>query len=248
MNNQNRFNGKGEIYAKARPKYAADLLDYLKNKAGFPAESVFADVGSGTGIFTEQLLNNGYQVFAVEPNEDMRKKAEEKLSSYPNFTSIIGEASDMNLPDHSIDVITTAQAFHWFNPDEFRKECQRVLKPRGKVMIVYNVRDEKAGCTKALADLRQKTNPEFHGFSNGMSPDKCRSFFQNECEVFQTQNNLRYNRQEYINRVLSSSYSLKEGDPGYSEYLKEINRIFDEFSKDGLIEIPTQTVAYIGCV
>ena len=66
--------------------------------------------------------------------------------------------------------------------------------------------------------------------------------------MFRTDNTLIYDRQGYIDRVLSSSYSLKEGDEGYTEYLKEINQIFDTFSVDNRIEVPMETVAYIGVV
>ena len=184
MNYTNRFDGKGEIYAKARPKYALGLFDYLKNTLNIPDRSVFADIGSGTGIFTEQLLSCGYKVFAVEPNDDMRKKAEDKLSRDENFISVNGNDADMNLPDNSVDYITAAQAFHWFDSEAFRKECRRVLKPGGKVVIVYNSRDEKAACTKALADLRHKYNSEFHGFSNGISNEKCIAFFVGKCKLF----------------------------------------------------------------
>ena len=80
MDHTHRFDGKGELYDKARPCYAAGLLDFLKDELGLAAGCVGADVGSGTGIFTGQLLESGYRVFAVEPNGDMRRKAEEKLS------------------------------------------------------------------------------------------------------------------------------------------------------------------------
>lgn len=248
MNNTNRFDGKGEIYAKSRPKYALVLFDYLKNTLSIPAESVFADIGSGTGIFTKQLLDCGYRVFAVEPNGDMRKKAEEKLSGDKSFTSVNGNDANTNLPDNSVDYITAAQAFHWFDSEAFRKECKRILRPCGKVILVYNSRDEKAECTKALARLRYKYNSEFHGFSNGISDEKCVSFFEGRCDVFRTANTQTYERQDYINRVLSSSYSLREGDDGYAEYLKEINGIFDVFSVNNCITVPTETVAYIGTV
>ncbi len=248
MNYTNRFDGKGELYAKARPKYALELFDYLKNTQNIPVGSVFADVGSGTGIFTEQLLSCGYKVYAVEPNEDMRKKAEEKLSTNENFISVNGSEAGMNLPDNSVDYITAAQAFHWFDSESFGRECKRVLKPGGKVMIAYNFRDERAACTKALADLRHKYNSEFHGFSNGMSHEKCVAFFADECDIFRADNTQTYDRQGYINRVLSSSYSLKEGDDRYEEYLKDINKIFDAFSAGGFIAVPTETIAYIGTV
>lgn len=248
MNYINRFDGKGEIYAKARPRYALAFLEYLKSTLSIPAGSVFADIGSGTGIFTEQLLSCGYKVFAVEPNEDMRKKAEEKLGHDGNFISVNGSDANMNLPDNSVDYITAAQAFHWFDSEAFRRECRRVLKPGGKVIIVYNSRDEKAACTRALADLRHKYNSEFLGFSNGMSHEKCSAFFVGRHDIFRVDNTQTYDREGYINRVLSSSYSLKEEDNGYEEYLKDINKIFDMFSADDLIAVPTETVAYIGTV
>ena len=246
MDATKRFDGKGEIYAKARPKYAVELLEYMKNELHIPAESVFADVGSGTGIFTGQLLQEGYRVLAVEPNGDMRKKAEEKLSVNPNFVSVNGTEAHMGLPNHSVDFVTAAQAFHWFDPEAFKKECGRVLKPGGKVMIVYHFRDDQAACIRALADLRRRYNPEFHGFSNGISPEKCMAFFDGKCEVFHADNIQTYDRQGYVDRVLSSSYSLKETDGRYAEYLKEINEIFDRFSAGERIAVPAETVAYIG--
>lgn len=248
MNHTNRFDGKGEIYAKARPSYALGLFDYLKNTLNIPDGSVFADIGSGTGIFTEQLLSCGYKVFAVEPNGDMRKKAEDRLSHDENFISVHGSDADMGLPDHSVDYITAAQAFHWFDTEAFRKECRRVLRPGGEVIIVYNSRDEKAACTKALARLQHKYNPEFHGFSNGISKESCIAFFEGKCTTFRTGNTQTYDRHGYINRVLSSSYALKEGDDRYSEYLKEINEIFDTFSAEAQIAVPIETVAYSGTV
>lgn len=248
MNNTTRFDGKGEIYAKARPKYSAELFDYMKNKLNISKGTIFADIGSGTGIFTEQLLNCGYRVYAVEPNSDMRKKAEEKLSYYQGFTSVNGADNNTNLPDESVDFITTAQAFHWFDAEGFKKECKRILKPNGKVIIVYNSRDEQADCTKALAGLRRKYNPEFHGFSNGISGEKCRAFFEGSCDIFRADNSQSYNRQGYIDRVQSSSYSLREGDEKYMEYLKEINTLFDKFAVDGVLTVPIYTVAYIGSI
>ena len=184
MNNTARFDGKGEIYAKARPSYAAELLDYIKNTMNVPNGSVFADIGSGTGIFTEQLLNCGYRVYAVEPNEDMRKKAEENLSEYENFVSVDGTDINTKLLNESVDFVTAAQAFHWFDSEAFKKECKRILKPNGRVIIVYNSRDEQAPCTVALASLRRKYSPDFHGFSNGISEENCLSFFDGGCDVF----------------------------------------------------------------
>lgn len=246
MNHTTRFDGRGEIYAKARPSYAIELFDYMKNTLNIPKGSVFADIGSGTGIFTKQLLDCDHLVYAVEPNEDMRRKAEEKLSKNKNFISLHGVDSNTGISDKSIDFITVAQAFHWFDADAFKKECKRILKPNGKVFIIYNSRDENAAPTKALAVLCRKYNPEFHGFSNGISDKKCCAFFDGNCEIFRADNHQIYDRQGFINRVLSSSYALRNCDERYEAYLKEINAIFDTFALNGLLTVPTYTVAYIG--
>lgn len=246
MNNTKRFDGKGALYAKARPKYAQELLDYIQNTMHVSAGNVFADIGSGTGIFTEQLLNCGYCVYGVEPNADMRRKAEEKLGSNEKFISVAGSDSNTTLRDNSVDYITAAQAFHWFDAPAFRKECARILKPNGRILIIYNSRDTEAACTKALAELRRKYNPEFHGFSNGISDEACRGFFGGKCDVFKCDNSLTYDRQGYIDRLLSSSYSPKEDNPRFAAYLESINELFDRFAVDGQITVPTATVAYIG--
>lgn len=248
MDNTKRFDGRSELYAKGRPQYAAGLFEYLKNTLGAEAGSVFADVGSGTGIFTAQLLERGYRVFAVEPNRDMREKAEERLSRNANFLSVNGSDGSMGIPDRSVDFVTAAQAFHWFGQEAFRRECRRVLKPGGRVLLVYNSRDEGAPCTRALAELRRKYRPEFRGFSNGVSDAGCRAFFDGACTVYRADNTQRYDRQGYIDRALSSSYSLRENDDGYAAYLKELHGIFDRFSVNGLLTVPTDTVAYIGTV
>ncbi len=83
--NEERFSGKAKTYAKFRPKYPEEFIEYLYNELGFEKESIIADIGAGTGIFTEQLLKKGSTVFAVEPNEDMRRIAEENLSKYKKF-------------------------------------------------------------------------------------------------------------------------------------------------------------------
>ena len=102
------------------------------------------------------------------------------------------------------------------------------------------------GKSDIYAKARPKYAAEFHDFSNGISNEKCVVFFNGKCEIFRADNTQIYDRQGYIDRVLSSSYSLREEDDRYSEYLDEINKIFDMFSQNGRIFMPTETVAYIG--
>lgn len=81
-----------------------------------------------------------------------------------------------------------------------------------------------------------------------MNDKTCRAFFDDRCDAFCADNSQSYDRQGYIDRILSSSYSLREGDEGFAEYIAEINHLFDTFSNDGALIVPMQTVAYIGTV
>jgi ubiquinone/menaquinone biosynthesis C-methylase UbiE len=136
-----RFTKRAENYRKYRPRYPKDLFAWLQEKLGPGAGKIAADIGSGTGIFTQHLLGHGYQVYAIEPNKEMRRMAEESLSSDPGFFSVQGEALATGLGDSTVDIVTSAQAFHWFGGKESAKEMRRILKKNGKVLIVWNMRD-----------------------------------------------------------------------------------------------------------
>src|SRR6266404_2816975 len=105
-----RFSSRVGNYVRHRPAYPSAVLDLLKSECGLNASSVIADIAFGTGIFTRMLLENGNSVFGVEPNADMRKAGEEFLRAYSHFTSVPGTAEATTLADHSVDLITAAQA------------------------------------------------------------------------------------------------------------------------------------------
>src|SRR5688572_16725006 len=99
---QERFSDRVENYIRHRPGYPPEIVETLVGKAGLNPSSVVADIGSGTGISSEMLLEAGYQVTGVEPNEGMRSAAERLLAGYPRFRSIHGSAQTTTLPDHSV--------------------------------------------------------------------------------------------------------------------------------------------------
>ncbi|HYN24061.1 MAG TPA: class I SAM-dependent methyltransferase, partial [Pyrinomonadaceae bacterium] len=135
-----RFTTRVENYAKFRPTYPPSIIDLLRADCGLTEASVIADVGSGTGILSELFLKNGNTVYGVEPNAQMRTAAESLLSDYRRFNSIDGTAESTNLKSDSIDFVTAAQAFHWFEPKKTRAEFARILKPGGWVALIWNER------------------------------------------------------------------------------------------------------------
>ena len=161
--NETKFDGMGKIYDKFRPTYPQTFIKYLRSDVGVCKKSTVADIGSGTGILTRQLLEICKNVIAVEPNSDMRVVAEKNLNNFVNFTSVNGTAENTTLGSKSVDFITVAQAFHWFDRMKFKAECNRILIPKGKVILVWNRRDDNAEFYRMLyRDSRLATRQQLH--------------------------------------------------------------------------------------
>lgn len=246
MDNTKKFSGKADVYQKARPNYAQALLDFIAQKWQIGKGSLVADIGSGTGIFTRQLLGLGAKVFAVEPNADMRTKAEELLGEDPNFTSVFGTAEQTTLPDHSFHLVTAAAAFHWFDAPRFKLECERILLPGSPVVLAWNEVEMDAEINAGRERICKKYCPNFNGFSGGNDQeDKVkRTFFDGAIQEKHFANSLSYDRQTFIDRALSASYSLIESDPSFDAYLAELGELFDRHEVDGKIVLPQDSVAY----
>lgn len=247
MNNTEKFSGRAEVYTDGRPSYAQELIECLYQKYGFTERSVIADIGSGTGKLAKQLLDRGSSVFGVEPNRDMRNIAEKELCGYENFISVDGTAGATNLDPESVDFITVAQAFHWFDVNEFKSECKRILRKNGKIVLIWNTRDMVCGVNRDSYDIFTRYCPNFKGFGGGIKKDDARivEFFNGiyEREIFK--NPLYFDREKFISRSLSGSYSLKKGDVRFEEYLEELNQLFDKYAENDILKMGNDTVAYI---
>lgn len=250
MDAREKFTGLASVYTQGRPAYAEAFLTDLYGAFGISADSVIADIGSGTGKFAKQLLKRGSFVYCVEPNEDMRNQAVLELDGWENARILPGDASHTTLPDSSVDFVTAAQAFHWFDTDAFRKECGRILKPGGRVFLIWNLRDPGADVTRKCGEVYRKYCPAFQGFTGGMREDDPRIglFFDGKFEKRKYDHPLRYDHDRFISRCLSGSYSLKPGEPDYEAYLAEFYRIFDEYACQGVVTVPNETIVYAGGV
>jgi len=244
--NTQKFIGKAKIYQEARPGYSPALFAFLQQVFGVGKGSVVADVGSGTGILTRQLLEMGVKVFAVEPNVDMRQIAEQELAGIEGFVSVHATAEQTNLPDGSFDFIFAASAFHWFDPVAFKVECKRILKPGGKVFLIWNESQMTDEINQGRKAIFEKYSPRFIGFSGGHkdSPGVKEKFFDGQIAEMHFPNPISYDRNRFIGRALSSSYSLTESDENYEAHIAELGKLFDRFSVDGVITVPQETVLY----
>ena len=124
-----RFSDRVDDYIKYRPHYSPEVVQALRQACGLAPEHVIADVGCGTGLLAEILLEHGNQVIGIEPNREMRQAGEQYLARFPTFRMVTGSAEETALPDASVDFVVAGQAFHWFRPEPTRREFSRILKP-----------------------------------------------------------------------------------------------------------------------
>jgi ubiquinone/menaquinone biosynthesis C-methylase UbiE len=250
--NEGKFTGKAKIYSKYRPTYPKALIDYLYSEIGLSESSTIADIGSGTGIFSRLLLQNNSRVIGVEPNDDMRQTAEKELTRFAKYTSIKASAENTTLSDSSIDYITVAQAFHWFDRANFRLECKRILKSNSKVILVWNTRDSSSDLVIENDKINKQYCPGYNGFSGGTGgddPENYADFFKGgKCEYQTFENNISFEKDGFIGRNLSASYAPKEGTEAYHAYIDGLERLFCKYSINGRLCLPNSAKSYIGKV
>ena len=246
---QTQFTGKAAAYTKGRPLYAQASLNFLKEQ-GVNEKAFVADIGAGTGIFSKQLAENGATVYAVEPNEDMRSTAKEYLKDIKNVHCIDGSAEETTLPDCNIDFVCAAQAFHWFDKDLFRKECLRVLRPEGKIVLIWNIeifgnrffQDYGEILNRLTTNGTPKTNEgnPYDIFFNQAED------FLSEYERLEFDNTLYMNEETFLYKTLSSSASPKENDANHEPLKRELKNLFARYQENKTLVYPHKTVMYIG--
>jgi ubiquinone/menaquinone biosynthesis C-methylase UbiE len=141
-----RFSSRAADYAKFRPGYPAEALAAVLDGLGDPSGLVAADVGAGTGISSRWLANAGLLVYAVEPNASMREAGASMPHERIEWVSGTGEAT--GLREACVDLVVCAQAFHWFKPDRALVEFVRILKPGGRLALVWNDRVDRDETTR----------------------------------------------------------------------------------------------------
>jgi SAM-dependent methyltransferase len=247
-----RFTGRVEDYARYRPNYPPELLHLMRRECGLTEDTVVADVGSGTGILARLFLDNGNRVIVVEPNDEMRRAGESLLSGHGRFESVTGTAEATTLPQGSVDLITAGQAFHWFDPTPARKEFERVLRPGGWVVLVWNDRRKHGEpFHEAYEKLLESYATDYAEVEHGRkgSPENIRGFFAPNpvhTATFDNRQVLYYDG--LLGRLRSSSYVPAEGQPGHREMLGELERIFRDHENGGQIVMEYETRAHYGCL
>jgi SAM-dependent methyltransferase len=238
-NTVERFSNRVENYVKYRPSYPREILEVFTSEMNLQKDSAVADIGSGTGISAKLFLENGNEVFGVEPNAAMREAAEEFLREFPKFKSIDGTAENTNLPDNSVDFVIAAQAFHWFDKNKTRPEFKRILRDNGFVALIWNERQlDSNDFLRDYEELLKKFGTDYEKVRHdNINVNILQDFFQSEFLSKTLPNVQTLGFEGLKGRILSSSYMPSENDLRFEPMIIELQSLFDKYAESGKIQV-----------
>jgi SAM-dependent methyltransferase len=248
QNPTGRFTGLAALYARCRPGYPPAALDHIVTRCGLGPHSLLVDVGCGTGISTRLFAERGIPVLGVEPNAEMRARAEAEAppagSPVPRYAD--GRAEATGLADGVADAVLAAQAFHWFDAGPALAEFHRILKPGGWVALLWNERDESDPFTAAYGDaFRAVPGAAALERSRGragepllVSPlfqDGSRTTFANSQEV---------DEEGLLGRAFSASYAPREPEAA-ERFAAALRDVFARHQRNGRVVIRYEAAVYL---
>ena len=225
------FGAVADAYERARPGYPDDAVGWLTGDA--PCDVL--DLGAGTGKLTRSLVARGHRVTAVEPLEEMLAQLRDAV---PGATAVRGSAEGIPLPDGSADVVTCAQAFHWFDHAVALREIARVLRRGGRLALVWNTRDDSQGWVAELTDtvIGRSEFREGGVVATTASIDESGLYGPVERASFAHVQLL--GRSELVELVLSRSQCAVLTEEERGPVLQHVGALFDAHSRDGVVAMP----------
>lgn len=241
-----RFSNRVTDYVKYRPDYPAALIPHLVKCCGLQPGQRVADIGSGTGLLTQEFLKHGHRVYGVEPNVDMRAAAEEFLQGYSNFESVTGQAEATSLAAASVDWIVAGQAFHWFDRAAARGEFARILRPGGWVALIWNSRLMSDPFQQAYEQFLLTHAPEYAVIiqRRPTAAELTEFFAPAPMATAMFDHDQVFDFEGLKGRLLSCSYAPKDDAAGYGEMIEALRSLFNQYQHQGQLIFRYTTYLY----
>lgn len=220
------FGREAGTYERSRPSYPPDAVAWLVDRLRLRPGAVVADLAAGTGKLTRLLLPTGASVVGIEPVEGMRRLLHQMLPTVP---IVAGTAELMPIRSSSLDAVCVAQAFHWFDADQAFAELARVLRPGGRVGLVWNARDRSADWVDsvwAIMDEVERRAPwRDHENWRDSAFGERRHFGPLESETFRHEQVTT--PAGVVDRILGVSHVAVLPAPAQHQVLEKVRRVLD---------------------
>ncbi|WP_336838677.1 class I SAM-dependent methyltransferase [Sphingobacterium siyangense] len=230
-NSIDRFTDRVVDYEKFRPCYPKEIIQVLKEQIGLDKKWLVADIGSGTGLSTQLFLENGNDVFAVEPNREMRESLLHHFKTYRNLIALNATAENTSIESGCVDLIFAGQSFHWFDREACKREFARILTENGRIVLVWNQRDPGDAFQQEYEDFLLSHIPSYQSVSHkNISDDDLKQFFGSRSMTKVTLPNQQIlDLRSFLGRVRSSSYFPKEQAENKTLY-DDLCTLFDKYA------------------
>lgn len=237
-----RFSDRASDYVRYRPTYPTNAIDAVLDGLAVPSSLVVADVGAGTGISARLLAERGARVVAIEPNAAMRSTA----APHPLVEWRDTTAESTGLEAASADLVLCAQSFHWFRQDDALREFHRVLRPGGRLALLWNSRDREDPLTLAFILAIHAVNGEHPAERRELDPaiiHQGRRFTPARLRMFAHDQML--DRAGLIGRATSASYVPREGED-FEILRRSLEQIHERHrNESGLVRMRYVTKLYV---
>ena len=245
-NSIERFTDRVVDYEKFRPSYPKEIIQVLKEQIGLNKKWLIADIGSGTGLSTQLFLENGNDVFAVEPNREMRESLVHHFKTYRNLIALNATAENTSIESGCVDLIFAGQSFHWFDRAACQKEFERILTENGHMVFVWNQRDPEDAFQQEYEHFLRSHIPSYQSVSHkNISDDDLKHFFATRpMTKVSLPNQQIFDLRSFLGRVRSSSYFPKEQDDNKTLY-DDLHLLVDKYAISERIVFKYITEIYI---
>jgi SAM-dependent methyltransferase len=239
------FGGDMSVYERGRPSYPADAVAWLVDALAISPGTSVLDLAAGTGKFTRLLLPTGADVTAVDPSAAMRSQF---TAAVPGVPIVDGTAESLPLPDASVDAVTVAQAFHWFDVAAATTELARVIRPGGGFGMIWNERDASVPWVRELNAIFGWERREEYGVPRNIERDWHSEFAAHahprfaRLAQFETTYSHVLDVDTLVLRVLSTSYVASAPSADQSRVAAAVRTLVADFPET--FELPYVTVAY----
>lgn len=247
MNPATVFSLKAKTYDRYRWDYAPEAIQAMKNITQLSQKTSLADLGAGTGILTIHFVDVAGHVYAIEPNPEMRAVLAHKLAPWQNVTVLDSYAEQTDLPDGHIDLITIAQAIHWFEPDAAKAEIQRILKPNGWLAVLKNIRTNEHLTRETESLMTEAYGADFSAV-RARPKEKPLSFYFGH-ENFQRLTYhfaIKQDWNEFLGAIVSASFMPDHNHPMYPSLERDARQVFERHSQGNLLTVTGATQLFIG--
>ena len=244
-----RFTNRVADYVRTRPGYPAAAMDCLRDEFGLAAGQFVADIGSGTGISAGPFIDALCTVYAVEPNAAMRSAAEEHYAGVPQFISLAGTAEQTTLPGGSVDWVLAAQAFHWFDVRACKPEFARILRPGGRIVLMWNDRLDDTPFMQGYDSLVRRHALDYESVchANTQTDGRLAELFAPSApELRRFPNHQDFDYHGLEGRLLSSSYMPSADHPAAPAMLADLQALFAQHAAAGTVRFNYETQLFVG--